>query len=119
MPVEFVPDLPAVFIAHMAMGERENRLTGATSAKLREAVGSYTLTLHVANEDADAQMRLLARDVVRAIEADPLNLGLTSYVLDVMAAEFIPDDAPREMVKPYFSGTLTVAVRYRMARGEF
>jgi hypothetical protein len=116
---EWVPDLPAVFIARMSMGERENALTGSTSAKLREAVATYLLTLHVANEDADAQLRLLARDVVRAIEGDPLNLGLATYVLDVITTAFEPDDAEREMEKPYFSGVLTLAVRYRMARGEF
>ena len=112
------PELtPAVYIARMGMGERTSRIGGNTSAKMREAIGEFEIDLIVADTDQDAVMRLLARDVARALEADPLNLGLT-YVHDVTVKIFNPQDAEPETTKPYGRGAMTVQVTYRMGRGE-
>lgn len=109
--------LPAAFVARVSQSDR--RMALATDGpRGREAEAVIELRLYVASSSAvRQQLRLWARDVVKAVEGTPITLGL-SYVINVIQKNWEPEAALEGMTKPYGRGLMAIAVTYRMARGE-
>lgn len=109
--------MPAAYI--IGVGFEERHLAHATDGPFgREATALLQLRLFVtAVTNPQLQAERWAYDVVRAVEGLPTGLGL-AYVISVIARNYTPMVTDAGIQAPYGMANMTIAVTYRMARGE-
>lgn len=107
---------PAVYVWSVGFFDRRSVLASDGPLQ-KEVIAAIELRMHILQTDPQTDLELLAADIVRAVEGDPVNLGHPEYVISVNAARFEQADTDPAIQAGLGSGSLFLEIAYRTGRG--
>lgn len=108
---------PAAYVWGMAFERRTWAQLGDPSDVI-ESVARIRVRIFARGTNPYADIPLVVKDVVAAVEADPYPVGLSAYVDAVLATDLEEVQSSPEIQKPDALSDVIFEARYRMARGQ-